>query len=448
MTLYAAYACNEGSGSTIIDYSGNSRSMTIAGTGNTWVTGHGSYPLAFLGGATTGAGASWNGGSADATLAGDVTAMCWAQSSNGATTLSFAAGLYSAVGTARLAMYSYRSLNATAASPELTVRNGAGGGPFSIGVNGSSADANWHHIAVVYHAAGTVDLYLDGTEVVTGASVTSAIGTTVQYLGVGALLPGAGANSAVQDFRVFSSALTAGNITTYMNTPVILVPGAAALSGTGAVTASPVVVLPAATALAGTGTLSGTGHKAVPGAAALSGLGTATATPVVVLTGAAALSGAGAVATSTVTVRAAIAGLHASPSLAATAQVARAAAAALSASAAASAAAQVVKAAAVALSGAAALSGAVQAVRAAGAGLSAAGHLSAVGRRQQADGQGGVSASAALTAVPALTCFSLSARIVMAANTIFPANQSGAYGATQAETTVTVPGVTDGIYSP
>jgi hypothetical protein len=36
---------------------------------------------------------------------------------------------------------------------------------------------------------------------------------------------------------------------------------------------------------------------------------------------------------------------------------------------------------------------------------------------------------------------------VMAANTMFPANQSGTYGATEAETTVTVPGVTDGIYS-
>jgi hypothetical protein len=58
-----------------------------------------------------------------------------------------------------------------------------------------------------------------------------------------------------------------------------------------------------------------------------------------------------------------------------------------------------------------------------------------------------VQASAALSAAPALTCFYLSARIVMAANTMFPANQTGAYGAVEAETTVTVPGITDGIYA-
>lgn len=58
-----------------------------------------------------------------------------------------------------------------------------------------------------------------------------------------------------------------------------------------------------------------------------------------------------------------------------------------------------------------------------------------------------VQAVAALSAAPSLACFYLSARIVMTANTMFPANQRGTYGATEAETTVTVPGVTDGIYS-
>lgn len=56
-------------------------------------------------------------------------------------------------------------------------------------------------------------------------------------------------------------------------------------------------------------------------------------------------------------------------------------------------------------------------------------------------------ASAALSAAPVLACSYLSARIVMAANTIFPDNQSGAYGAAEAYTTVIVPGVTDGIYA-
>jgi hypothetical protein len=58
-----------------------------------------------------------------------------------------------------------------------------------------------------------------------------------------------------------------------------------------------------------------------------------------------------------------------------------------------------------------------------------------------------VSGAAALSASPRLACSYLSARIVMAANIMFPDNQSGIYGAAEAETTVTVPGVTDGIYT-
>ncbi len=58
-----------------------------------------------------------------------------------------------------------------------------------------------------------------------------------------------------------------------------------------------------------------------------------------------------------------------------------------------------------------------------------------------------VSGQAHVSASASLTCSFLSARIAMAANTMFPANQSGTYGATDAETTVTVPGVIDGIYA-
>lgn len=238
--LYAAYACNEGSGTTILDYSGNGRDMTISGSGNSWVTGEGAYANAFLAGASAG-GASWNNGSADPVLGSDVTVMCWAQTVNGSTTQSFAAGIFSAANTARMSMYSYRSLSGTAASPQATVRNSSGT-VFSVGSNGTTADSSWHHVAAVYHSAGTVDLYLDGTAVVTGSSVTSGIGTTVQYLGVGSSIAGAGGQSAVQDFRVFSSALTSAQVTTYMDTPVV----SSGTSVAGAASAA------AAAALAGT----------------------------------------------------------------------------------------------------------------------------------------------------------------------------------------------------
>jgi hypothetical protein len=58
-----------------------------------------------------------------------------------------------------------------------------------------------------------------------------------------------------------------------------------------------------------------------------------------------------------------------------------------------------------------------------------------------------VTASASLSARPSLACSYLSVRIIMATDTMFPANQLGTYGVTEAETTVTVPGVTDGIYT-
>jgi hypothetical protein len=58
-----------------------------------------------------------------------------------------------------------------------------------------------------------------------------------------------------------------------------------------------------------------------------------------------------------------------------------------------------------------------------------------------------VSAAASLSGIPVLTCSPLFVRIIMATDTLFPANQLGTYGASEAETTVTVPGVTDGIYT-
>lgn len=217
MGLYAAWACNEGSGSTILDYSGNSRAMTIAGSGNTWVTGK-NYPSAFLSG-NSGAGASWDGGSLLAALAGDVTMMGWYNHQGASTAQETAFGLYSTASTARLAVYSYRSLSGVAASPQLTVRNGSAT-LFSFGANGTSADNSWHHVAVVYHSSGTVDEYLDGT-LVSSYAATSAIGTQVRFIGSSSSLAGTSGISAVQDIRVFDSALTGTDVVSFMNTPVI-----------------------------------------------------------------------------------------------------------------------------------------------------------------------------------------------------------------------------------
>lgn len=219
MTIYAAYAFNEGSGSTITDYSGNSRNMTISGT-NTWVAGHSSYVNAFQAGATS-SGAQWDAGSAQAALSGDVSVMIWFMHTAGtSTTNSHAGGLYSAASTARLSVWSYRNLLTVASSPELTVRDSAGT-ITSVGSNGTTADGSWHNAAAVYHSSGTIEEYLDGTLVSSVTPTANPIGTTVRFIGVGSVIGGSFAQATVQDFRVFSSALTSSDVTAFMNTPVV-----------------------------------------------------------------------------------------------------------------------------------------------------------------------------------------------------------------------------------
>ena len=221
MSVYAAYAFNEGSGSTIIDYSGNARNMTVAGT-NTWVAGHSNYSNAFQAGVNGTDGATWDAGSAQAALSGDVSLMLWYKHTAGTnTTNSHAGGLYSAASTARLSAWSYRSLLAVASSPQLTVRDSAGT-IASVGVNTTVADSNWHHVAVVYHASGTIEEYLDGTLVFTVTPSANPIGVNVRFIGVGGILSGTPFSQAVvQDLRVFDAALTSSDVTAFMNTPVV-----------------------------------------------------------------------------------------------------------------------------------------------------------------------------------------------------------------------------------
>jgi alpha-N-arabinofuranosidase len=221
---YAAWAFNEGAGTVIKDYSGNGRDMTISGT-NSWVTGK-YYPDAFQPGASGADGAIWNNGSAIAALAGDVTVMLWYLHTAGTTTtLSHAGGLYSSPGTSRLSVYSYRNRSSIASSPHMTLRDSAAT-IVDAGVNGTVADSSWHNVAFVYHASGAMDEYLDGT--LLSPTITPAtanpIGTTVVEIGAGSILSTAAAQAAVQDMRVFASALTAADIASFMDTPVAGVP--------------------------------------------------------------------------------------------------------------------------------------------------------------------------------------------------------------------------------
>ena len=163
MSVYGAWAFDEGSGSTIIDYSGNSRNMTVSGS-NSWIAGEGAYANAFQAGASGSDGAIWNNGSAIAALSGDVTVQLWYQHTTTSNTISHAGGLYSSPGTSRLSVYSWRNRPAgvISSSPHATLRDSAST-IFDAGVNGTSTDSSWHNVAWIYHSNGTIDEYLDGT---------------------------------------------------------------------------------------------------------------------------------------------------------------------------------------------------------------------------------------------------------------------------------------------
>ena len=225
MAVFAAYAFNEGGGTTVTDYSGNGRNMTISGT-NSWVAGK-YYPFAFQAGASGSDGAIWNNGSAIAALSGDVTVQLWYQHTTTSNTISHAGGLYSSPGTSRLSVYSWRNRPAgvISSSPHATLRDSAST-IFDAGVNGTSTDSSWHNVAWIYHSNGTIDEYLDGTLLSPAVSptTTNPIGTTVVEIGAGSSLSGALAQAAVQDMRIFDTALTGSDVTKYMNTPVYTAP--------------------------------------------------------------------------------------------------------------------------------------------------------------------------------------------------------------------------------
>jgi hypothetical protein len=216
---YAAYAFNEGSGSTITDYSGNGFHMTTHGS-NTWVTGKGSYTYAFQSGGSGSDGAYYVAGGFISALSGDVTIQVNYKHMITADTISQAAGLYGSPGFTRGAIYSYRNRGGIASSPHVTARDSTGAVP-DLGVNGTHTDSSWHNAAFVYHNSGLMELYFDGTLVESTTPSANSIGDTVQYIGVGSILSGnTSGEAAVQDFRVFASALTGAQIVTAMNTPV------------------------------------------------------------------------------------------------------------------------------------------------------------------------------------------------------------------------------------
>ncbi len=163
----------------------------------------------------------------------------------------------------------------------------------SLGATGTTnvADGLWHHLVGTWDGT-TLRIYVDG--VLDGtASLSGTMTTAANGLQVG----GRGANyfvGSIDEAAVYSSALSASRIAAHYGAGTSSAPAVtAALTGTGALTASVVPVRIAAAALTGTGGLAASVVPVGVAAAVLAGTGGFAAAAVAVAQSSALLDGAG-----------------------------------------------------------------------------------------------------------------------------------------------------------
>ncbi len=130
----------------------------------------------------------------------------------------------------------------------LTPDSGAGTWRFGITTNGNTAEqqlngpagfptGGWHHVAVTA-SAGTGILYLDGGPVATNSGMTltpARLGVTTQnWIGRSEWSLDPYLTGAVDDFRIYSGALSAGDVATFLN-PLAAPTGLTAVPADGSV---------------------------------------------------------------------------------------------------------------------------------------------------------------------------------------------------------------------
>ena len=224
--LMAAYAFDEGAGTTVSDASGNGNTGTIAGA--TWTTqGRNGGALTFNGTSNLVAIPS----SASLTVTTGMTLEGWvyptAAQSGWRTIMQKEADAY--------------FLNAsTDAGPLFPGGGGTIGGTSRILRAPAANPVNaWTHVAVTYSGT-TLTLYVNGISVATQAA-TGTIQTSTTPLRIGGNVPyGEYFQGRIDDVRVYNRALTAAEVQTDMTTPVGgTAPGdTVAPSAPGAVTAT------------------------------------------------------------------------------------------------------------------------------------------------------------------------------------------------------------------
>jgi hypothetical protein len=225
--LVAHYKLDEASGTTAADSSGNMRTATlaVAGTGTaTFSTTHmvGTHALNLGGTSNTNGGyvnipASLNTMGATTTI----TIACWV---NITTDRAWARvfDFNNSSTTGYMFLTTFQNV-ATPNSVRFAITTTGNAGEQQISSTARLSTGTWHHIAVVLGAGATYTgtLYVDGAVAGTNAAMTlrpSSIGNTANnWIGRSAFVADPYFSGLVDDFRIYSRALTAAEVTAVFN---------------------------------------------------------------------------------------------------------------------------------------------------------------------------------------------------------------------------------------
>jgi chitodextrinase len=208
-TLVAAYAFNEGTGTTVADASGNGNNGTIANA--TWsAAGKFGKALSFNG---TNARVNIND-STSLRLTTGMTLEAWVQPT--AVTSAWRDVIYKG--------NDNYYLSATTTTNKVPAGGGIVNGSYVESYGTASLAANaWTYLAATYDGA-TMRLYVNGTQVATKAGAGSLATSSNQLQIGGDSIFGQYFSGTIDEVRIYNGALTAAQIQTDMTTPVSMAP--------------------------------------------------------------------------------------------------------------------------------------------------------------------------------------------------------------------------------
>lgn len=207
-TLMAAYSFSEGSGTTSADASGHGHTLTLNSA--TWATGH-------TGGGISNITTSQGAGAAFTAPTAAITAMAWIKPLSlvsGHTYLAM--GFIDTGGNTDVAIFTQRGDFGTADILQCDLRIA---GTLRAIYGPALTVGTWTHVAVTFNGS-TISLYLNGA-LYTSSSFSGTLGTGDRITIAGTdPVNSYDSEVAVDDARVFSTALTATEVASAMSTPV------------------------------------------------------------------------------------------------------------------------------------------------------------------------------------------------------------------------------------